>query len=96
MNNKEFEKKLTDTLPFKTDVVGVLNKEWLAILEKELSQDNSVQINSFGTFELKKKTERITKHPSTKKRILIPPKLALVFSPSKFIKSAIKKITPHE
>lgn len=96
MNNKEFEKKLIETLPFKTDVVGQLSREWLLILEKELSQDNSVQINSFGIFELKKKSERITKHPSTKKRILIPPKLTLVFSPSKLIKSVIKKINPHE
>ncbi|MGL4333349.1 MAG: HU family DNA-binding protein [Bacteroidales bacterium] len=92
MNNKEFEKKLCDTLPLKTDVVTQLNQQLLVVLEEELAKGNSVYLSSFGTFELKKKAERITKHPSTKNRILIPPKLVLNFTPSKAIKTAIKKL----
>lgn len=93
MNNKEFEKKLFETLPLKTDVIVQLNQQMLVVLEEELAKGNSVHLSSFGTFEMKKKSERITRHPSTKNRILIPPKLVLNFSPSKVIKTAVKKIS---
>ncbi|MGL5317723.1 MAG: HU family DNA-binding protein [Bacteroidales bacterium] len=96
MNNKEFEKKLGDILPFKNEVVAHLNKEMLLVLEQELVNGNSIHISDFGAFDLKKKAERITKHPTTKNRILIPPKLSLIFSSAKVTKQANNQTGSNE
>ena len=41
--------------------------------------------------EAKKKVERIVVNPSTGKRMLVPPKIALSFKPSALLKSKINK-----
>ena len=50
-----------------------------------------VQVASFGTFELKKRMERVVVNPSTKERMLVPPKLVLAFKPVKSLKDKFKK-----
>lgn len=52
---------------------------------------DSIAIPGFGTFEAKKKVERIVVNPSTGKRMLVPPKIALSFKPSALLKSKINK-----
>ncbi|MGL4805882.1 MAG: HU family DNA-binding protein [Bacteroidales bacterium] len=90
MNNKEFEKRLSEKLPLKTEVITQMSEEFISMIEQSLTQNKTVQIAGFGTFEIKKRGERITKHPSTKNRILIPPKLILNFIPAKSIKDNFK------
>lgn len=45
-------------------------------------EGDSVQLPNFGTFEVKKKLERIIVNPSTGQRMLVPPKLVLGFRPN--------------
>ncbi len=45
----------------------------------------------FGQFEAKKKQERLATHPSTGKRLLIPPKLVVNFKASAILKSRIQE-----
>ena len=45
-------------------------------------EGDSVLIPNFGTFEVKKKMERIMVNPSTGQRMLVPPKLVLNFKPN--------------
>ena len=52
---------------------------------------DSVALPGFGSFEPKKKNERITVHPSTGRRMLIPPKITLSFRPSALLKQKVKK-----
>jgi DNA-binding protein HU-beta/integration host factor subunit alpha len=49
-----------------------------------------VLIPAFGTFEVKKKLERIMVNPSTGQRMLVPPKLVLTFKPNGTWKERIK------
>ena len=49
-----------------------------------------ISLQSFGTFEIKKRLERISVNPTTKQRLLIPPKLALTFKPSYGLKEKFK------
>ena len=51
---------------------------------------DSIAIPGFGTFEAKKKLERIVVNPGTGKRMLVPPKITLSFKPSALLKSKIK------
>ena len=56
-----------------------------------LDEGDTITIQGFGNYEVKKKMERIIVNPTTKQRQLIPPKLAVAFKPSNVLKDKIKK-----
>ncbi|MEE1541543.1 MAG: HU family DNA-binding protein, partial [Paludibacteraceae bacterium] len=60
-------------------------------MTKELLDGNSVALQGFGLLEVRKKEERISVNPSTKQRMLIPPKLSLAFKPSVTLKDKYKE-----
>jgi DNA-binding protein HU-beta/integration host factor subunit alpha len=53
-------------------------------------EDESVLVPTFGTFEVKKKLERVMVNPSTGQRMLVPPKLVLNFKPNVNWKERVK------
>jgi DNA-binding protein HU len=55
-----------------------------------LQDGNNIVIQGFGTFEVKKKLERISINPATQQRMLIPPKLVLTYKPSVTLKEKFK------
>ncbi len=65
-----------------TALMAALTTEMAAQLEEE----NSINIFGFGSFEVKKKLERVVINPSTKQRMLVPPKMTLSFKPSTTLK----------
>lgn len=62
------------------------------IVGEECAQLNSIAIPGFGTFEPKKKLERIAVHPSSGQRMLVPPKISLSFRPSALLKQKVKNV----
>lgn len=52
---------------------------------------DSVAIPSFGTFEPKKRLERVMAVPSTGRRLLLPPKISLTFRPSAILKQQMRE-----
>ncbi|MDE6022488.1 MAG: HU family DNA-binding protein, partial [Muribaculaceae bacterium] len=62
------------------------------LVENALAGD-TVTFPGFGSFEPKKRDERIAIHPSNGKRMLIPPKITLAFRPSTLLK---QKVRNHE
>lgn len=52
-----------------------------------------VSFPGFGNFEPKKRNERVSVHPATGKRMLLPPKITLAFKPSTLLK---QKVRNHE
>lgn len=62
----------------------------LAGMSQQWQEGNAVSIQGFGTFEVKKKMERIFVNPVTKLRLLIPPKLVLTYRPSALLKEKFK------
>ena len=59
-------------------------------MTQELQDGKTITIQGFGTFEVKKKLERITVNPATQQRMLIPPKLVLTYKPSITLKEKFK------
>ncbi len=59
-------------------------------LKDGFRSENVVWIPKFGTFEIKKRLERVVTIPSTKKRVLVPPKLVLNFKPVAAVKEKLK------
>ena len=55
-----------------------------------LVNGDKVQIIGFGTFEVKKRLERVVVNPGTQQRMLVPPKLVLNFRPISSIKEILK------
>ena len=53
-------------------------------------EGNTVTVQNFGTFEVKKKMERIMMNPTTGQRMLVPPKLTLNFKISPTWKDQLK------
>lgn len=62
----------------------------LSEVTQQLQEGNIISIQGFGTFEVKKKAERISINPATKLRMLVPPKLVLGYKPSSTLKDKFK------
>lgn len=90
MNNKEFTSELSQRLGYTLKNTSELIASLLADMTKQLEDGNSITIQGFGTFEVKKKAERISVSPTTKQRMLVPPKLVLTYKPSTSLKDKFK------
>lgn len=56
----------------------------------------TVSIQGFGVFDVKRKEERLSVHPVTKDRTLIPPKQVVGFKQSNTLKVKVNEIVGHE
>lgn len=90
MNNKEFASELSSRLGYTTKDTLELIMSALADMTQQLQEGNIVTIQGFGSFEVKKKAERISINPITKQRMLIPPKLVLTYRASGVLKDKFK------
>lgn len=91
MNNKEYTAELAQQSGYtQTDT----QKMVAAVIEQmgdSFEEGNSVLIPNFGTFEVKKRLERIIVNPGTQQRMLVPPKLVLNFRPKESVKDKLNK-----
>ena len=64
------------------------------ILVKEITEhlcnEDLIFITNFGTFETKKRLERVLVSPTTGQRMLVPPKMVVGFKQSNVLKSKIQ------
>ena len=90
MNNKEFISELSQRLNYSNKETTRLVSSVLSVMTQELQDGKTITIQGFGTFEVKKKLERITVNPATQQRMLIPPKLVLTYKPSITLKEKFK------
>ena len=86
MNNKEFISELSKRVSLSASATTKLVSDTIKIFEEHFEHNEVVNFSSFGTFEVKKKMERISVNPTTGKRYLIPPKLVLSFKQSNVLK----------
>lgn len=90
MNNKEFISDLANRTKYNSKEVSALVGATVSAIINELSEGNAVAISGFGTFEVKKKLERVLVNPTTKLRMLVPPKMVVNFKPNTSLKLKIK------
>lgn len=90
MNNKEFINRLSARAGLRNDEVQQLSAQLTEIMAKELEDGNTLSVQGFGSFEVKKKLERIVVNPASRQRMLVPPKLTLSFKPSNALKEKYK------
>jgi len=90
MNNKEFLSDLSLRTGMSNKEVTSLAGAAVSAIAGELMDENQVSISGFGTFEVKKKLERVLVNPVTKQRMLVPPKMVVSFKPNTSLKLKVK------
>ena len=90
MNNKEFISELSKRMGYSNKDATQFVSSVLNVMSQELQDGKSVVIQGFGSFDVKKKLERISVNPVTRQRMLIPPKLVLPYKPSITLKEKFK------
>lgn len=91
MTNKEFITTLSERNGITAKEAQRLVDCLTETMADTLDEGDTITIQGFGNYEVKKKMERIIVNPTTKQRQLIPPKLAVAFKPSNVLKDKIKK-----
>ena len=93
MTHKEFVAELATRLGYTSKDTAHLMSVLVGEISNQLEEENSVMINGFGTFDVKKKLERVVVNPSTKQRMLVPPKLVINFKATTQLRSKAKNGT---
>jgi DNA-binding protein HU-beta len=96
MNNKELIASMANKMKAPKAVVADLLETIVSTCTELLVDDKTIGFQSFGTFEVRKKEERLSVHPSTQIRTLIPPKLVVNFKQSNILKEKLKDMPHHE
>ena len=91
MNNKDFIAELASASGYTQADTQQMVKTIIDKMGKAFDEGDNVQINGFGTFEVRKRLERVVVNPTTQQRMLVPPKLVLNFKPIAAIKENLKK-----
>ena len=92
MTNQELIAALAKRLSWTQRQTSEVLEATVSIINSNLEENNSVNIQGFGLFETKKKAERISVNPVSKQRFLVPPKITLSFRPGQTIKENLKKL----
>lgn len=90
MTNKDFISELAEQTGYSPEDTQKMVSVIVETMGDHFLQDNMVLVPTFGTFEVKKKLERVMVNPSTGQRMLVPPKLVLNFKPNSNWKDRVK------
>ena len=90
MKNKEIIAELSNRTGYSQVDTQKLMRTLIDELGDRFTEGDFVYLQNFGTFEVKKRLERIVVNPGTQQRMLVPPKLVLNFKPIASIKENLK------
>lgn len=90
INNKVFIAELAQRLGYNAKDTQKMVYSIVDSMADTFQEGNAVNVQNFGSFEVKKKMERIMVSPSTGQRMLVPPKLVLGFKISPKWKEQVK------
>ncbi len=91
MNNKELITELSARAGVSQQSARKMVMTVVDNLLTRAQNEGSVQVPGFGTFEVKKRLERIIVSPGTGKKMLVPPKLTFAFRPTTAWKGQLQK-----
>ena len=96
MNHKELIASMAAKMNAPKSVVESLLDTTIGTCTELLGEGKTIGFQSFGNFEVRKKDERLSVHPATQIRTLVPPKLVVNFKQSIILKDKLKDIAHHE
>ncbi|NLC50329.1 MAG: HU family DNA-binding protein [Bacteroidales bacterium] len=90
MTNKELVAELSDQLGWTQVRVSEVLAQTVEQLNSNLAINATITIPNFGTFQTRKRAERISVNPQTQQRFLVPPKISVNFKPASVLKEKFK------
>ena len=91
MNNKEFISQLANKTGLSNSETSALVNSLISSMSDHLEDNDTIALQGFGIFEVKKKNERVMVNPSNKQRILVPPKMVINFKSSPVLKNKMQE-----
>lgn len=92
MNNKEFISSLSKRTGYKTDDTQRMVRTSVNAVIELLTAGENVTIARLGSFDVKKRLERVINNPGTGQRMLVPPKLVVNFKPLSSVKDSMNNL----
>lgn len=89
MDNKSFIEELSSRLDISTASVNTMIEALCQEFVNTASNLDGIVVPGFGTFEPRLREERISLHPASGKRLLVPPRIYLSFKTSPVLKQKI-------
>ena len=89
LTKKEIINSIYMQIGFSKKISETLLEDIFQIILKNIISEKKVKIAKFGTFELRKKSERIGRNPKTKESKIISERNVILFKPSKEFKNYI-------
>lgn len=89
MNNSQLIARIASKLGRDKGDVSKLLEAFAGVLRARCGELDSVAIPGFGTFEAKKRPERVVTVPNGK-RVLVPPKVVMNFKVSNVLKNKLR------
>ncbi|GHT03895.1 DNA-binding protein [Bacteroidia bacterium] len=90
MNNTELVNTLADKLTISKSEISLYIDNLVELMTAELVANNTVAFGNLGVLEVQKRNERVAVHPSSGKKILVPPKLVVKFKTANGLKDKLK------
>lgn len=94
MKNKDLLDEVAKRTGMTPEATMDLANRLTALITKHMTLDEPVSIQGFGTFEVKKRKERLSVNPTTGVKWLIPPKWVPAFKVGPTLKDKIKQLNP--
>jgi nucleoid DNA-binding protein len=90
MNNKEFIAALSQKTGYKIEDTQNMVRTIVYDIVDKLTEGDAIMLSGLGSFDVKKRMERVITNPSTGQKMLVPPKLVVNFKPVSSLKERIK------
>lgn len=91
MNHKELIAALSASTDQSRTQTEQLLEAAVSVMTEELIRGNTIGLQGFGNLEIRRKEERVSVHPATQMRTLIPPKLVVNFKQSNVLKDKLNE-----
>ncbi len=91
LTKKDIVNSIYMQIGFSKKISETLLEDIFELILNNLIEDKKVKIAKFGTFELRKKKERIGRNPKTKENKIISARNVILFKPSKEFKKFINQ-----
>ena len=91
LNRKELANKIYQNIGFSKIISENIVNDIFYIIISGFKENEKVKITSFGTFQKRRKNERIGRNPKTKEKKIISARNVVIFKASNFFKDKINQ-----
>ena len=92
VNSKELVAELSRRMGKTQKEIASLLQVTTDVMVASMQEDTTIAMQGFGSFEVRKKQDRILINPVSKQKMIVPPKLTLTFKVGTTYKTKLKNL----